>query len=55
MRRDQLLSLIFESTVPADERVGRAVMLELGFELGIELGNDPLGKHVTKFDAPLVE
>src|SRR5215831_21303043 len=45
----------FPPAVAPDQRIGRAVVLELGFSRALELRNDLLGERLAQFDAPLVE
>src|SRR5580704_14190446 len=44
-----------ELAIAPDQRVGRAVMLELGFRGTFQLGDDPLGERLAQFHAPLIE
>src|SRR6266581_3180174 len=41
--------------VPADKRIGRAIMRKLRFVGALKLRNDPVSQHFPKFDAPLIE
>ena len=41
--------------IPADQRIGAAVVFEVGFPGGFEFGDDALGEDFAEFDAPLVE
>ena len=41
--------------VAPDQRVGRAVVRELGLVRALELGNDALRQHLAQLDAPLIE
>ena len=49
------LSLSLSFAVAADQVVGRAVVVELGLRLALELRDDALGQHLAQLDAPLVE
>src|SRR5581483_11716409 len=42
-------------SVAPDQRVGRAVVGELGLGLSLQLRNDPLGQRLAQLDPPLVE
>src|SRR5262249_44393130 len=42
-------------TIPADQRVGGAVVLKLWFGRALELWNDPLGKCLAQFHTPLIK
>src|SRR5216683_447094 len=44
-----------ELAVPADKGVGRAVMIELGLGLALELRDDALSQNLAELDAPLIE
>ena len=44
-----------ELAIAADQRVGRAVVLELWLRRAFELGNDALGERLAQLHAPLVE
>src|SRR6185437_16888264 len=44
-----------EFAITPDERIGRAVVIELGLGRARELGNDALGQRLAQFHAPLVE
>src|SRR5256885_7023114 len=41
--------------VVADERVGRAVVRQLGIAGGGQLGDDAVGQGLAELDAPLIE
>ena len=41
--------------IAANQSIRRAVVLQLGFGVALELGDDPFGQDLAKLDAPLVE
>src|SRR6185437_878732 len=45
----------FQLAIASDQRVGRAVMLELGIRFALELRDDLLGQRLAQLHAPLVE
>src|SRR5215469_18567578 len=45
----------FELAIAPDQRVGRAVVLQLGLRRALELRNDVLGERLTQFDTPLIK
>ena len=44
-----------ELAIAPDQRIGRAVVLELGLRRALELGDDALGERLAQLHAPLVE
>src|SRR5947209_112555 len=44
-----------ELAVAPDQRVGRTIVLELGFRRTLKLWDDPLGESLAQLDAPLIE
>src|SRR5579875_2346757 len=50
-----LLTLLASRAVAADQRVGGAVVLQVGLSSAFELGRDSLRKHLAQLDAPLIE
>src|SRR5436305_15207514 len=43
------------AAVAADQRVGGAIVVELGLLGRLQLGDDPLRQHLAELDSPLVE
>jgi hypothetical protein len=48
-------SLAPHPPIAEDERVRRAVVVQLRVILGLELRNNPFGQNLAELDAPLVE
>lgn len=46
---------MIQPPVPPDQRVCRAVVLEVGFVLALKFGDDAVGEDFAQFDAPLIE
>ena len=42
-------------SISSDEIVRRAIVAELWFRFGFQLGDDPLCEHFAQFDTPLIE
>src|SRR5215472_14425644 len=44
-----------QAAIAFDQRVGRAVVLQVGFPLALQFRNDTLGQYFTQLDTPLIE
>src|SRR5690348_9527661 len=45
--------LLPSAAIPADQGVGGAVVLQIGFAVGFQFGRHLLGQHLAELDAPL--